>query len=97
MTFGDALEALKQGKRVTRAGWNGKGMYLWLKQGITITADMCHDPTLKELAVANGGEIEGLPTICMYTRDSCGYKAVLTGWLASQSDMLLDDWEVIHE
>ena len=97
MTFGDALEALKAGKKVTRAGWNGKGMYLWLKQGITITADMCHDTMLKEVATKNGGTITGLPTICMFTHDSCGYKAVLTGWLASQSDMLLDDWEVVHE
>ena len=97
MTFGDALEALKSGKKVARKGWNGKGMYLWLKQGITITADMCHDPTLKELAAENGGEIMGLPTICMYTRDSSGRRAVLTGWLASQSDMLFDDWEVVNE
>lgn len=97
MDFGKAIEALKAGKKITRAGWNGKGMYLWLKQGITITADMCHDPTLKELATENGGEIVGLPTICAFTRDSCGYKAVQTGWLASQSDILLDDWEVVNE
>lgn len=33
MTFGDALEALKAGKKVARTGWNGKGMYLYLADG----------------------------------------------------------------
>ena len=31
--FGEAIEALKEGKKVQREGWNGKGMYLWLKIG----------------------------------------------------------------
>ena len=34
MTFGQAIEALKAGKKVSRKGWNGKGMFLWLKQGV---------------------------------------------------------------
>lgn len=97
MTFGDAIEALKKGKKVTRKGWNGKGMFLWLKQGVIIKSDWCHDPMLKNLANENGGEIFGLPTICMYTHDSTGRKAILTGWLASQSDMLLEDWEIVGE
>ena len=94
MNFGQAIEALKAGKRVTRRGWNGKGMFLWLKPATTITASMCYDPILKELAEANGGEIAALGTICMYTHDSTGRNAIFTGWLASQSDMLLEDWEI---
>lgn len=97
MNFGMAIEALKAGKKVARKGWNGKWMFLWLKPATKINPDMCHDPTLKELAAENGGEIMGLPTICMYTRDSSGRRAVLTGWLASQSDILFDDWEVVNE
>ncbi len=97
MNFGMAIEALKAGKKVTRKGWNGKGMFLWLKSATKINPDMCSDPVLKQIVTENGGEILGLPTICMYTHDSSGRNAILTGWLASQSDMLLDDWEVIHE
>lgn len=97
MTFGDAIEALKKGRKVTRKGWNGKGMFLWLKQGTSIKSDWCHDPMLKNLANENGGEILGLPTICMYTHDSTGLPAILTGWLASQSDMLSEDWEIVGE
>ena len=97
MDFGKAIETLKQGKKVTRKGWNGKGMFLWLKHGTEIQSEWCKDPMLKQLADKNGGTIIGLPTICMYTHDSTGRKAVLTGWHASQSDMLLDDWEVLEE
>lgn len=95
MTFGQAVEALKLGKKVARRGWNGKGMYLWLKPSTTIKAEWCKDELLKSIAEANGGEILGLGTICMFTHDSTGRNAILTGWLASQSDMLLEDWEIV--
>ena len=97
MDFGKAIELLKAGKKVTRRGWNGKGMFLWLKPGAEIKSEWCKDPVLKALAEQNGGTILGLPTICMYTHDSTGRKAILTGWLASQSDMLLEDWEEVNE
>lgn len=97
MDFGKAIKALKSGKKVTRKGWNGRGMFLWLKPGAEIKAEWCKDPVLKKLAEENGGTITGLPTICMFTHDSTGRKAILTGWCASQSDMLLEDWEIINE
>lgn len=93
MDFGWAINALKAGNKVTRKGWNGKGMYLWLMPATTVKAEWCKEPVLKRLAEDNGGEIECLGTIRMYTHDSTGRKAVLTGWLASQSDMLADDWD----
>jgi len=96
MTFGQAIEALKAGKHVARKGWNGKSMYLWLKPAAVVKSDWCHDPLLKRLADDNGGEILALGTICMRTHDGTGRRAVLTGWLASQSDMLLEDWEILE-
>lgn len=96
MNFGEAIAALKAGKRVTRKGWNGKGMFLWLKPQTIIKSDWCKDPMLKELCDDNGGELLALGTICMYTHDSTGRKAILTGWLASQSDMLGEDWEILE-
>lgn len=95
LTFGQAIEALKEGKKVTRKGWNGKGMFLWLKPAVEIKAEWCKDELLKQLAENNGGSILGLGTICMYTIDSSGRNAILTGWLASQSDILACDWEII--
>lgn len=96
MDFGKALEALKQGKKVARKGWNGKGMFLWLKPAAVVKAEWCKDPLLKQLAEENGGEIPALGTICMFTHDSSGRRAILTGWLASQSDLLLEDWEILE-
>lgn len=91
MTFGEAIEALKRGQRVSRAGWNGKGMYLWLLPATKVKAEWCREPHLREVAEANGGEIEALGSIRMMTAD----KKVLTGWLASQTDMLSEDWQVL--
>lgn len=92
MDFGQAIAALKQGKKVTRKGWNGKGMFLWLMQETTVKAEWCREPVLKKLAEDNGGEIPCLGTIRMFTAQ----KSVLTGWLASQSDMLAEDWEIYN-
>lgn len=39
MNFGKAIEALKEGKKVARKGWNGKGMYLWLMPATTVKAE----------------------------------------------------------
>lgn len=96
LDFGKALSYLKQGCKVARKGWNGKNMFLWLKPATTIKSEWCKDPELKKLVDENGGELKALGTICMYTHDSSGRNAVLTGWLASQSDMLLEDWYVVE-
>ena len=92
LNFGDAIKALKEGKKVARKGWNGKNMYLWLKPAVTIKSEWCKDPMLKEIVDANGGEAEALGTICMKTADN----KILTGWLASQTDMLCEDWVVVE-
>lgn len=92
LTFGMAVEALKKGSKVARTGWNGKGMFLWLKPATVVKSDWCKDPLLKSLADANGGEVEALGTICMKTADN----KILTGWLASQTDMLSEDWMIIE-
>ncbi|MBR9765463.1 MAG: DUF2829 domain-containing protein [Rhodobacteraceae bacterium] len=92
MDFGDALRALKAGAKVARQGWNGKGMYLWLLPAATIKAEWCREEHLKAVAEANGGEIEALGSIRMMTAD----RKILTGWLASQTDMLAEDWVVVE-
>jgi hypothetical protein len=93
MDFGQAIRLLKQGKRVARVGWNGKGMYLWLLPAATVKAEWCREEHLRAVAEANGGEIEALGSIRMMTAD----KKVLTGWLASQTDMLAEDWVEVCE
>lgn len=89
--FGVALAYLKRGRRVARDGWNGKGMFLFLlpaSDGIPITA--IHDPALRRVIEGETGKdtFDAHGSIRMWTAD----KKVLTGWLASQTDMLADDW-----
>ena len=92
MTFGMAIEAMKRGKKVARRGCNGKGMYLWLLPAANVKAEWCKEEHLKALAEQNGGEFECLASIRMKTADD----KVLTGWLASQTDMLAEDWEIVE-
>lgn len=95
MNFGEALEALKNGKRIAREGWNGKGMFLFLlpaSNGIPTAA--IHDPALRAVVESEVGAdtFDALGSIRMFTAD----KKVLTGWLASQTDMLSEDWEILN-
>lgn len=93
LSFGHAIEALKQGHRVSRKGWNGKGMWLILVSG----NPKCELRDGSPYKLATGlDECEILPHIDMWTVDSSGRRAMLPGWLASQSDMLADDWCVVN-
>lgn len=94
MTFGTALELLKAGKRVARAGWNGKGMWLSLSgslEGRVIGADQFWSENNRNWARQFGGALV-LPCITMKTVDASGREAILMGWQASQTDMLSEDW-----
>ena len=94
MPFGLAIEALKKGKRVARAGWNGKGMWLALSCNGTreVPAAMFWAPPNRDYAEANGGRATVLPSITMKTATG----EILMGWLASQTDMLADDWMILE-
>jgi hypothetical protein len=91
VSFGEALEALKQGKKVCREGWNGKGMYLWLLPASTVKKEWVKDPALLEVFEGKE-ELPMLGSIRMKTATG----EVLTGWLASQTDMLSEDWMVLE-
>lgn len=95
MTFGQALEALKINQKVARSGWNGKGMWLSLSgscDGHLIEADKFWSPHNRAHAVKQGGYARVLPSITMKTATG----EILMGWLASQTDMLAEDWEIVQ-
>ena len=89
MDFSDALKVVKGGDRITRAGWNGKDMWLSMTPGQSIPAEKFWSPHNKEFAVANGGSAEVLPYLTMKTADG-----KIVPWLASHSDILAEDWKV---
>ena len=101
MSFGLAIEAMKKGKKVARSGWNGKGMYCIYVSGsyVTLKPNTPYHNALTDNGASmmqNGSTTEILPHIDMWTVNSDGRRAFLPGWLASQTDMLADDWEIIE-
>jgi hypothetical protein len=92
MSFGDAIAMLKNGKKVARKGWNGKGMWLILVPGSENIKPVAGTPYSRAGLTQ---EIQILPHIDMYTVDSTGRRAMLPGWLASQTDMLSEDWVLV--
>lgn len=91
MNFGDALLALKSGLKVQRSGWNGKGMWLSLSPGVVdLPADKYWSVHNREFAESNGGKATTLPYITMKTADNA-----IVPWLASQTDVLAEDWHVV--
>lgn len=80
LSFGLAVEALKKGERVARSGWNGKGMWLAI-----VNAGQY------DVAVGIAGDAKFSPWIAMKTADN-----KLVPWLASQTDVLADDWVVLQ-
>ena len=86
MNFGQALEALKEGKRVCRSGWNGKGMFLFLVNGSNFKVN--REPLMS--IMGEGTEVTYRPHIDI--KDSEGK---VVPWLASQTDMLAEDWGIL--
>ena len=83
MNFGKAIDLLKEGKKLRRKGWNGKNQYIELATNIS------YKNVDGELININHKTI-GNKAIAFI-----GTSGVQIGWLASQSDMLSDDWELI--
>ena len=81
MNFGEAIKALKEGQRVARSGWNGKSMWLCLVEGYSYNPNE---------GATHALGCQKLPWIGMKTADNS-----FVPWLASQTDMLAEDWVVI--
>lgn len=106
-TFGQALESVKQGRLVTRKGWNGKGMYIFMRPADElhigfVAKDIkslpqsvkdyyhqdCVDENGKPLELAKDDVVKFTAYLCMKAADG----TIINGWLASQTDMLSEDW-----
>lgn len=82
MTFGEALEQVKNGKRISREGWNGKNQYVELATRISyVNAD---NKIINPFHDAIGNNALAF----------VGTSGTQLGWLASQADMLAEDWKV---
>ena len=107
LTFGAALEAAKQGKLISRSGWNGKGMFVFMRPSDSLGVDMIIEKvkslpqSLKDYYAAKDAKQhpseQGLDKVtftaylCMKAADN----TIVNGWLASQTDMLAEDWCIL--
>ena len=93
MDFGKAIEALKNGHKVARKGWNGKGMFLIMTPGSDVPVEQLRSDVTK-YHYQNEGKtaIKICPHIDMKAADD----SLVIGWLASHTDMLSDDWLIVE-
>ena len=85
VNFGLAIEAAKQGARIARHGWNGKGMYVFLTEVIEFHTDA-------DLSEFEDQEVPCADLLAMRTARG----DIQPGWLASQVDILADDWYIVE-
>lgn len=85
MNFGIAIEAAKRGEKIRRRGWNGKNQYVELASGISYTSSAGDTVNADHAAIGN----QAFAFV--------GTSGVQMGWLASQADMLADDWETVKD
>ena len=93
--FGQAIEALKEGKRVARQGWNGKGMFIFQQVPAEINEEIVPKmqslpQTVKDEFAKRGGNIRYKNQLAMVYPDNTVY-----GWVASPSDVLENDWCIL--
>ena len=114
ITFGIALEGAKNGKIIYRNGWNGKGMFVFMRPADEIKIDIVvnnikslpqavKDYFKRDITIEDGSQIkpefiDGNDTVkftaylCMKAADG----TIVNGWLASQTDILADDWCILE-
>lgn len=110
-TFGQALESLKRGQLVTRKGWNGKGMFIFMRPADELHVGFvakdikslpqkvkdyyyqdCVDENGKPIQLEKDDTVKFTAYICMKAADG----SIVNGWLASQTDMLANDWMIFE-
>lgn len=102
MSYEHALVAMKAGHRVARAGWNGKGMFVWVEKGSIDAPDFFEQPEevdvfingvrLELFTLGDQGTATRMPHFSMRAADG----STVTGWTASQVDALAEDWTIVE-
>lgn len=91
MSFSEALYVARHfGAKISRAGWNGKGMFLTLQKGSEVVGTDMRNESARNYY--GESKVRICPHIDMKAADG----SYVVGWLASQSDMLSDDWCVVE-
>jgi len=92
MTFGMAVEVMKQGGKVARAGWNGKGMFVYLVKGRKVPREALNNEAHLHYPLEVTGDVQ----ICDHVDMKAADGSIVIGWLASQTDVLAEDWQIVE-
>lgn len=94
MNIGEAITAIKEGKRVARAEWNGRDAWIAYSPGTeSLPASKFWSEANARFAAEQPDGCAGVhPCITMKTTSG----KILMGWLASQTDLLANDWEIVE-
>jgi len=110
LTFGDALQAAKYGWLISREGWNGKGMFVFVRPADKIHIEdvvykikslpqSVKDYFLQDLLYEKGNrhpaEADDMVEFTAYLCLKAADGTIVNGWLASQTDILAHDWCVL--
>lgn len=110
-SFGQALASLKRGNLVTRTGWNGKGMFIFMRPADELHVEFvakaikslpqrvkdyyyqdCVDENGNPINLDQDDVVKFTAYLCMKSADG----TIVNGWLASQTDMLAEDWQLFE-
>jgi hypothetical protein len=110
-TFGQAIASMQRGNLVTRQGWNGKGMFIFMRPADELHVSFvakdikslpqkvkdyyyqdCVDENGEPINLSSDDVVKFTAYICMKAADG----TIVNGWLASQSDMLANDWMIVE-
>ena len=89
MKFGEAIEKCKEGAKIQREGWNGKGMFVVYQKGYP-DGIPCNKNTAEAFGMKEGDLFKCRPYLQMRCADGTHQM-----WVASQSDILEEDWKVV--
>ncbi|MDB4261307.1 DUF2829 domain-containing protein [bacterium] len=92
LPFGLAIEAAKLGKKIARAGWNGKNMFVYLVNGCTLEKQLLRGEAAEALRDVLKPDVKIHSHLDMKAPDG----SITVGWNASQRDMLADDWFIVE-
>ncbi|MBI9019502.1 MAG: DUF2829 domain-containing protein [Phycisphaerae bacterium] len=97
MTFGHAIEAAKKGDKIARRKWNGKDMFVVYMSGMKLPPFNSQEPGKKvndrtAKIIGEDQPLDSQPYFAMFNAQ----KEWIPGWVASQSDMLDDDWYIVE-
>lgn len=90
LTFGEAIQLMKKGAKIARKGWNGKGMFVVYQKGYP-DGIPCNKQTAEAFGYKEGELFKCRPYMQMRCADGTHQM-----WVASQSDILTEDWYVVE-